>query len=189
MSSDNPHQDSLTALDEAARRAHAASLDHLSPRVQAQLAQRRRATLEQNDRSDLRMWPMLAWGSAAALTLVVGLFAMRGSDEARTPTTTVTAATQPTPAVDAPQGTAAATPIGADQNADETADATADIASIDAYDAVDRIVEDDILPSELLAAEFDSAEDAIGFDALEENPDFYLWLGSEEAQADVTESL
>ena len=54
---------------------------------------------------------------------------------------------------------------------------------------ITRIIEDDALPEELLAAEFGTADETMGFDALQESPDFYLWLGSEESQADVTESL
>ena len=59
-------------LAQAARSAHAASLDHLSPRVRAQLTQRRRAALAEHGRSPApRRWPMLALGSAAAVTLTM----------------------------------------------------------------------------------------------------------------------
>ena len=75
MTSDTPHQGSPldnmpldSRFDHAARSAHAASLAHLSPRVQAQLALRRRAALSQDPRRAApRAWPMLALGSAAAL--------------------------------------------------------------------------------------------------------------------------
>jgi hypothetical protein len=189
MTSDNPHQASRTALDEATRRAHAASLDRLSPRVQAQLAQRRRAALAQDSRpASVRAWPMLALGSAAALTLAVGLFVMRGSDDAGLPTTSATVATAPThnntttPPVDpgATTHTAAAPAVDSTDAPDATVDS----------DAVESMfIDDDVLPAELLAAEFDTVDQAVGFDALQENPDFYLWLGSQDAQADVTESL
>jgi hypothetical protein len=189
MTSDNPHQDSRTALDEAARRAHAASLDRLSPRVQAQLAQRRRAALAQDSRpASIRVWPMLALGSAAALTLAVGLFVMRGTDDAGLPTTSDTVATAPTPNNTAtpsadPGSTTHTTPAPAVASTDAP-DATVD------SDAVESIaIDDDVLPAELLAAEFNTADDAMGFDAQEESPDFYLWLGSQDAQTDVTESL
>lgn len=178
MNSDNPHQDSRMALDEAARCAHAASLDHLSPRVQAQLAQRRRAVLSQDTRRAVRGWPMLAISSAAALTLVIGVFVMRNTGDAERPKTSDTAATAP-----------AKNPTAVVDTTEDTA--TREIASKDSPDTfVDSIVLDgDALPDELLATEFDNADDAMGFDTLEENPDFYLWLGSEEAQADVMELL
>lgn len=167
-------------LAHAARNAHAASLDNLSPRVRAQLAQRRRAALAEHARpSAARHWPMLALGSAAALTLVIGLFLLRGPGETRTP----------------PQGEVAVTPPGIAPVPTPTAPAPATatepvVASTDTPEpAVESILIDDELPPELLAAEFSGADEAMGFDTLEENPDFYLWLGSDNAQADVTESL
>ncbi len=191
MTSDNPHQNSHTALDEAARSAHVASLDRLSPRVQAQLAQRRRAALTHNTRTaGLRVWPMLALGSAAALTLAIGLFVLRGNDPdglPKTPEPVVTVpATDPGPGIDtAPDIT---TPL---LTPDPQVETPRVIASRNAPETdVDTVfVEDGTLPADLLAAEFDTANEAIGFDALEENPDFYLWLASEEAQADMPESL
>lgn len=50
------------SLDLGARAAHAASLDHVSPRVQAQLAQRRRAALSPRAASRRTAWP---WATAA----------------------------------------------------------------------------------------------------------------------------
>ena len=191
MSSDNPHQDSRTALDKAARSAHAASLGHLSPRVQAQLAQRRRAALTRSTRSTgLRAWPMVALGSAAALTLAVGLFALRDHDPAdvsKTPDAVVAVpATGSGPIVDTTSGTT--TPV---LTPDPPVETPRVIASSDAPDIdIDTVfIEDDALPAELLAAEFDTANETVGFDTLEENPDFYLWLASQNAQADLTESL
>ncbi len=191
MNSDNPNQDSDTALDEAARSTHAASLDKLSPRVLAQLAQRRRAALTRSRRdTGVRAWPMLALGSAAALTLAVGLFVLRGSDPDNLPKThgpvVTVPATDPAPVVDTTSGTT--TPL---LTPDPPVETPRVIASRDTPDTdIDTVfVEDGTLPVELLAAEFDTANEAIGFDALEENPDFYLWLASEEAQADMPESL
>ncbi len=194
MTSDNPHQDPRTALDEAARRAHAASLDRLSPRVQAQLAQRRRAALTQHGRpASMRAWPMLAIGSAAALTLAVGLFVVRGNDDAERPKTSDTVATSATPNNDTPP---VATTPAADPGTTTHTTPSPIVASTDAPDAtVDSnsvgniAIDSDVLPAELLAAEFDTADEAMGFGAQEESPDFYLWLGSQDAQADVTESL
>lgn len=196
MTSDHPRQDSHAALDEAAldeaaRRAHAASLDRLSPRVQAQLAQRRRAAIKQAAESaPVRAWPMLALGSAAALTLAVGLFVVRGTDDDIAPKTAATVATSPTADTDTTASTAdtSTTPTPVITSAD-TPDATVDSTSIDSVSAGNTVIEDDALPEELLAAEFGTADETMGFDALQENPDFYLWLGSEESQADVTESL
>jgi hypothetical protein len=198
MTSEHPrqdsHSDSHTAFDEAARRAHAASLAHLSPRVQAQLALRRRAAmLQATGPASVRVWPMLALGSAAALTLAVGLFVVRGSGDGDTPKTPDTVVAAPAAGIDT-----APHPTTATVDPDPTAHTTSApvIASIDTPDtSVDDSsidsggVEDDLLPAELLAAEFDTADETMGFDALQESPDFYLWLGSEESQTDVTESL
>ena len=195
MTSDNPHQDAHTALDEAARSAHAASLDRLSPRVQAQLAQRRRAALTQNTpTTGARAWPVLALGSAAALTLAVGLFVLRGNgpvDLPKTPDTVVTVpATDPVPAVDAAAG--ATVPMVAQDPAAEKPDVVVDAGAGIAASNIDIdavVIEDETLPAELLAAGFDTANETFGFDRFEENPDFYLWLASEEAQTDLQELL
>ena len=191
MTSDNPHQDAHTALDEAARSAHAASLDRLSPRVQAQLAVRRRAALIRGTRhTGVRAWPMLALGSAAALTLAIGLFVLRGSDSDDLPKTpgpvVAVPSTDPRPAVGTTPDTT--TPVVAP---DPPALAPRAIAGRDASetDIDTAFIEDDTLPAELLAAEFDTVDGTVGLDALEENPDFYLWLASEEAQTDMPESL
>lgn len=175
-------------LAHAARNAHAASLDRLSPRVQAQLAQRRRAAMKPDARrTTRRAWPMLALGSAAALTLAVGLFALRNSGDAdpTTPTPAQTAATAPTPIpAPAPDTATQTPPVPAPASAPAIAVAeTSDDA------AIDELLADASLPEELLAAEFSAADADIGFDGLQETPDFYLWLGSQEGQADVTESL
>jgi hypothetical protein len=199
MTSEHPRQDSHAALDEAARRAHAASLDRLSPRVQAQLAQRRRAAMKQATApAPVRAWPMLALGSAAALTLAVGLFVVRSTDD-NAPKTAATVATAPTADTDttahsatitADTSTTPAPVIASAGTPDATVDSTSiDRASIDSVPADNTVIENDALPEELLAAEFGTADETMGFDALQESPDFYLWLGSEESQADVTESL
>lgn len=200
MTSDHPRQDSHAALDDVARRAHTASLDRLSPRVQAQLAQRRRAAMkEATAPAPLRAWPMLALGSAAALTLAVGLFVVRDTNDA--PKTTATAATAATvataptadtetTATQADTGSTPAPVIASTGTPDATVDRTSiDRVPIDSVSAGNTVIEDDTLPEELLAAEFGTADETMGFDALQESPDFYLWLGSEESQADVTESL
>ncbi len=190
MTSGHTHDDRDARNDDrlaqAVRSAHAASLDHLSPRVRAQLAQRRRAALAEHARpSAPRRWPMLALGSAAALTLAIGLFALRDVGDTVTPSpgeiavTPTGVAQDPSPAVPA----TATTPVAA------TNPATA-VASTDTPEpAVDSVLIDDALPAELLAAEFSGADDAMGFDALEESPDFYLWLGSDSAQAHSSELL
>ena len=199
MTSDNPHQDAHTALDEAARSAHAASLDRLSPLVQAQLAVRRRAALARGTRyTGVRAWPMLALGSAAALTLAIGLFVLRGNgpvNPPKTPDTVVTVpATDPVPAAGAAAG--ATMPMVAQDPAAEKPDVVVDAgagiaaSNIDIdIDIDDVVIEDETLPAELLAAGFDTANETFGFDRFEENPDFYLWLASEDAQTDLQELL
>ena len=199
MTSEHPRQDSHatldeTTFDEVARRAHAASLGHLSPRVQAQLAQRRRAAMKQaTGPAPVRAWPMLALGSAAALTLAVGLFVVRGNDD-EAPKTAATVATAPTADTDttahsADTSTTPAPAIASTDTPDVAPNATVDNTAIDTASIDSMLIDDDALPEELLAAEFGTADETMGFDALQESPDFYLWLGSEESQADVTESL
>lgn len=187
MTSGHSHDDRDARPDDrfaqAVRSAHAASLDHLSPRVRAQLAQRRRAALAEHGRpSAPRRWPMFALGSAAALTLAIGLFALRDTSDTVAPS----------------PGAVAVTPTGAVPTPAEPATAPAEVApSVATTDpgadtpdpVVDSIVIDDALPADLLAAEFSGADDAMGFDALEESPDFYLWLGSDSAQAHGSELL
>lgn len=191
MTSDSPHQESRTALDEAARNAYIASLDRLSPQVQAQLAQRRRAALNPGTRvAGVRAWPMLALGSAAALTLAVALYVMGDSGTAELPTTADRVAAGQTPDND----TAAiiATPAIEPTTTAHTTPAPAAVAGVEARDgaaADSNAINDDVLPAALLAAEFNTADEALGFGVQEESPDFYLWLGSQEARAAPTESL
>lgn len=61
------------AFDRSARDAHAASLDALSPRVQAQLAQRRRASLEAAPAATRRAPWGWATAAASACVLVIAL--------------------------------------------------------------------------------------------------------------------
>jgi hypothetical protein len=172
--------DTGDALARAARDAHAASLDHLSPRVQAQLAQRRRAATQPR-RSAARGWPMIATASTAALALAIGALAIDTfvlrDDGAPAPqiADAPAAATQP-----------ATTPAPVDiRVADASTTAT---AAPDANASTDI---DASLPDTLIAAEFEmvDAVDETGYAAFDETPDFYAWLGSEDTLADVTESL
>jgi hypothetical protein len=199
MTSDHSH-DRDTAFDEAARRAHDAALAQLSPRVRAQLAQRRRAALAGPREAGFKVWPMLALGSTAAVALAVGLFVLRGADDAGL------SASQPAVAVERPDS--AADDTIADGSAPTTAPSVAhtpapqiaattvatdrrDIVDpgIDPAVATSDVVDVDSLPDEWLAAELEAGDAALGLDTFEENPDFYLWLAANEGQADVTESL
>ncbi len=184
--------DADDALLRAARHAHAASLDRLSPRVQAQLAQRRRAAM-QPARSKPRGWAMIATASTAVLALAIGVFVLRDgtlddkgaqapqvADAGAPATTPIAPATQPAPADTRITDAAAAAPVSIE---------TPDVA-VQPQDVVS-----DALPDTLIAAEFDAVEaieDAsadIGYGTFDETPDFYAWLGSEDALADVPESL
>ncbi|MBL8263543.1 MAG: hypothetical protein JNM58_14055 [Xanthomonadaceae bacterium] len=183
--------DTDDALSRAARRAHAASLDHLSPRVQAQLAQRRRAAM-QPGRSARRGWAMIAAGSAAVLALAVGVFVIR--DQSRAPQM----ADEETPSA-APIATtpaAQATPdtrIADAATSEPVSTAAPDAVAAPQVDAADSAPEEDraSLPDTLIAAEFDAVEaiDDAGYDGFDETPDFYAWLGSEDALAEAPESL
>lgn len=184
MTSDHaphPHdRDPALPFEDAARRAHQASLDRLSPRVRAQLAQRRRAALAGPRAAGIKAWPMLALGSTAALALAVGLFVLRGADDA------VTVA--PAAVAVEPDTAPAAQPQVAPEPATAPAPAVATNDS-PAAAAADDTVEVDAPPDDWLAAEFAAGDQAVGLDSLEENPDFYLWLAANEGQADVTEAL
>ncbi len=184
--------DADDALLRAARHAHAASLDRLSPRVQAQLAQRRRAAM-QPTRSAGRGWAMIAASSTAVLAVAIGVFVLRdgtlGDTGAQAPQVADAGAATPAPIAPATQSTPTDTRV-----ADA---ATAAPASIETPDVAvqPQAVVSDALPDTLIAAEFDAVEaieDAsadIGYGTFDETPDFYAWLGSEDALADVTESL
>lgn len=86
------------AFDRHARRAHAASLDALSPRVQAQLAQRRRAALAATPASG-RGLPRWGWAGALAAVgaLAIGL-QLRAPDPAPAGPAIATASTEALPA-------------------------------------------------------------------------------------------
>ena len=189
MTSGHSHDDRDARPDDrlaqAVRSAHAASLDHLSPRVRAQLAQRRRAAVAEHGRPHApRRWPMFALGSAAALTLAIGLFALRDVGDTGAPSPGAVAVTP----ADTPPTRTPAEPATAPAEV-APAVATTDPGADTPDPAVDSIVIDDALPDDLLAAEFSGGDEAMGFDALEESPDFYLWLGSDSAQAHGSELL
>lgn len=183
MTSDRPDpMPNEAAFDAAARRVHAASLDHLSPRVQAQLAQRRRAALKGEAAPGIRLWPMLAVGGSAALALTVGLLFLRtpaddaGNAPAQPPaiadSTPVVAPPAPASVPDLP--TTAATPR---QVAAVPATQDSDVVAVDA------------LPADWTAADFDAAQTIGGLGAMDESPDFYLWLAAQGDQSAAPESL
>lgn len=181
-------------FDAAAREAHAVALERLSPQVRAQLAQRRRAALAGPRPARVRSWGLMAVGSAALLALAVGIFLQREVDGTQVAPTdgglaALPATTHPdtdiaTPAP-APDSTAPAiaNPVVADT------DAPAADASPLATGATPDPIEVDALPDTWLAAEFDDAEAEAAFAGFEETPDFYLWLGSDEDLAGLTEVL
>lgn len=189
MTPHNDHRDGIDdALTRAARRAHAASLDHLSPRVQAQLTQRRR-TAAQPGRSTGRGWAMIATASAAALALAIGVFVLRNDDAPpqmadRAPPATAPATASPSQSMPDTRVADAGTPAPA-------VAVPLDVPVTPA--AIDTATEDDnaALPDTLIAAEFDAVEtiDDAGYDGFDETPDFYAWLGSEDALANAPESL
>lgn len=184
-------------LEAAAREAHAVALERLSPQVRAQLAQRRRAALAGPRPARTRHWGLMAVGSAALLALAVGIFLQREVDGTQVAPTDGGLATLPTtthPDTDiatpapAPDSTAPAiaNPVVADTDA--PADARAPSIASTTGTTPDP-VEVDALPDTWLAAEFDDAEAEAAFAGLEETPDFYLWLGSDEDLAGLTEVL
>ncbi|TXI51329.1 MAG: hypothetical protein E6Q50_01230 [Lysobacter sp.] len=169
------------AFDAAARAAHDAALRRVSARVEAQLHQRRRAALAGHATAAPRMlWPMLAVGGTAALALAIGLRFANDVDA-------VDPSTTRTPNV-ASTGDERTAPVPDSQSSDATATLAmseeAAVAEIDRW--LDEI-DDDIGGADeeaLLAANDDAM-----FAALDENPELYLWLGSQEGSAGTTESL
>jgi hypothetical protein len=81
-------------FDTRLRDVHARSLEHLSPRVQAQLAQRRRAALQgTSTRTARRLLPWAGMATAGlALSLVVQLRAPSTPPRAGTPVATTSSA-------------------------------------------------------------------------------------------------
>ena len=85
------------AFDTTARAAHAASQHHLSPQVQAPLAQRRRRALAGEPATRRRPGLRLALASLAVGVVAVGLLRLPQGDEAPAPAIAVQApATAPT---------------------------------------------------------------------------------------------
>ena len=85
------------AFDNAARAAHAASLQHLSPQVQAQLAQRRRRALAGDPAARPRHALRLALASLAVGVVAFGLLRLPQGGDAPAPVVAVQApATAPT---------------------------------------------------------------------------------------------
>lgn len=180
-------------LAQAARRAHAVALDRLSSSVQAQLAQRRRAALSPRAAAT-RTWPWLATASAMTVMLVIGAFAIRSGDSDR-PGTEIAASPAVTPdsAVTATPSEALPSPEIASTPTPASVTATSDPALSNRAVSADRSLDDlpDVVADNLIAAEYDTEADGtgVGYDALDESPDFYEWLGSEDAQADAPELL
>lgn len=168
-------------FDAAARRAHAASLEGLSPRVRAQLAQRRRAATGARAPAGVRAWPLLAIGGSAAVALIAGVLFLRAPVQE--------AAHAPTPAVaEAPQ--AALAPTNADTAAPNIAPTVApvEVAHVDRTPRTAAPAAG-VLPADWTADDYEAAQTADGIAAIDESPDFYLWLAANEGQADLTETL
>lgn len=184
-------------FDAAARQAHAVALDRLSPQVRAQLAQRRRAALAGPRPAPVRPWGLMAVGSAALLALAAGIFLQRDHGPAPVaPTDGGLATATPTRPSGTDTATAApvadvAAPIVAeiDGPAPDTRTPPTEATNAPTTDAANDAFEVDALPDTWLAAQFDDAEAEAAFAGLEETPDFYLWLGSDEDLAEFTEVL
>ena len=217
MTTDTRHRDTDARVDDAlaqaARRTHAASLDRLSPRVQAQLAQRRRAALSPHAPAARRRGLVIAVSAsllAVAMSSVVALRIIAPHDASPQ----VAADATSMPSADGAQAMSAETastdaastetvPSGAEssEDFDSAAAATPNVAA-----QTDPVVpapttppppqagstdNGDATPSFADAASPDAADDDISADfaALDENPEFYQWLGADGAPADTPESL
>jgi len=105
-------------FDEAIRAQHAHSLEHLSPRVRAQLQQRRRAALAGQAREAPRVWRFaLPLAAAAAVGAIVVGVQLRNPESATAPQVAVT---MPAPSVSARLAHVAA-PANVDENTDYAA--------------------------------------------------------------------
>lgn len=155
------------AFDAAARRAHAASLDRLSPRVRAQLAQRRRAATGTRAGAGVRAWPLLALAGSAAVALIAGVLSLR----------------EPVPET----GDAS---VQAVAQAPESATAPVEVAHSDPTPRTAAATATDALPADWTSADYEAAQAANGIAAIDESPDFYLWLAANDGQSDAdTETL
>lgn len=205
------------AFDAAARAAHAEALQQVSARVQAQLRLRQRAAMAGEARDARPLWlrtgPLLALGGTAALALAIGLrfagdSARSGADKQATssmaaqqgePAETV-ASMPPAPAVP-DSASAAALPASQDAAAEGVRTDTPELADttmreIDALlaEAVGEPDETNLLAANGDAGFGNGMPDSAAFDhdalaALDENPDLYLWLASDESLPDAVESL
>jgi hypothetical protein len=195
-------------FDEMARAAHADALDHVSARVQAQLQQRRRAALTARAPASRHMlWPMLALSGTAAVVLAIGLRFARDPVDAPTSPPQTIVATMPNDdrAGDTVPAVTTEAIAGSETRAERRADAPATtnpttgtiIANTPTTDTTDAtLAEVDTLLADMIADDENDADTALlaaNDDALltdlEENPDLYLWLGSDESLAEITEVL
>jgi hypothetical protein len=203
-----------TAFDAAARAAHTEALQHVSTHVQAQLQQRRRGVLAGDARKQRPQWlraaPIFAISGTAAIALAIGLRFV--GNVVDTPAHT-TADARTTPHAAAQKDDAASTrssaqpaPIAYDRVTDDTATLTTDSQSSNGSDTAPQgIIDANALETETLASENDGEsstnnmnlpaenEDSILdealFASLDENPDLYLWLSSDESLSGPAESL
>ena len=210
MTTDTRHRDTDARVDDAlaqaARRTHVASLDRLSPRVQAQLAQRRRAALSPRAPAARRRGLMIAVSAsvlAVAMSGVVALRVIAPHDASTQVATDTTSASRADGAQAMDAGSTETMPSGAESSGgfDSAAAATPNVAA-----QTDPVVpapttppspqagstdNADATPSFADAASPDASDDDISADfaALDENPEFYQWLGADGAPADTPESL
>lgn len=198
-------------FDARARQAHAAAQGALSPRVRAQLQQRRRAALAGPRKAQGVRWvPTLTMAATLALALGLGMrFWSPAPLETGTgvPTTAMTdtkadvtpAASAghvsgtdarsgtPVPAMADGRGEAGTTRVSVGTDAGRADDARTTGASTGRLDAdVDAIaallavsVTEDGDPATDVES-LDAARDDALLAALEESPDFYLWLGADD---------
>lgn len=157
------NRDADAPFDAALRRQHAQSLDRLSARTSAQLQQRRHAALAGKPArrpAMLRIGVAVAASFAAAIAVLVGLQLRQPADVAATATDQVaistsatSTSTTPTPPVSTPQ---VHTPqVVSAGTASGTAPVRDDLAAVADDDRLDSVFDED--------------------------PDFYLWLASNEA--------
>lgn len=196
------------AFDARARSTHATAQGALSPRVRAQLQQRRRAVLASPRKTHGVRWvPTLTM--AATLALAVGMGLRLWSPETANPDaaapataaadTRAEATSDTSPGPTSRPDTALPAVAAAGRNADaatasapaastavedrgaaetSTGHLEADVDAIAALLAAPAVDDGDSAPD---AAVVETAQDDALLAALEESPDFYLWLGADDS--------
>ena len=196
------HRADHAGFDARTREAHAAACAAVSPRVRAQLQQRRRAARMGTRGSAAPRWvPAVAMAATLALAVGLGLHLLQPQTDdtgaagpavvAQGAAPGVSSTSSTSGASDASSATgamAAARPAGTAPHATPTQASSLDadldaIAALLATDATGERLDRAGMTASQTGGDAALQDDAL-LAALEESPDFYLWLGADDG-ADV----